>query len=68
MKIYIFGIGEGKKYLDRCIQKEIEICGYIDNYKAAQLSVLQGKPVIQQNELSGDYDFIIITLIFLPWE
>ncbi len=63
MKIYIFGIGEGKKYLDRCIQKEIEICGYIDNYKATQLSVLQGKPVIQQNELSGDYDFIIITLM-----
>lgn len=63
MKIYIFGIGEGKSYLDRCLQKEIEICGYIDNYKAAQLSVFQGKPVIQQNELSGDYDFIIITLM-----
>ena len=63
MKIYIFGMGKGKTYLDRCLLPETEICGYIDNYKAEEMGFLNGKPVFKQSELRyrDDYDYIIIT-------
>ncbi len=63
MNVYIFGLGEGKKYLDRCFVKEAHILGYIDNYVAKNITVFEGIPVIRQNELSETYDFVIITLM-----
>lgn len=63
MNAYIFGLGEGKKYLDRCILEEVHISGYIDNYMAKKVTFFEGIPVIRQSELNGHYDYIIITLM-----
>ena len=63
MKIYIFGLGERKKYLDRCLIEDVSICGYIDNYKADKMNTFAGKPVVKQDNLCKDYDYIIITLL-----
>lgn len=63
ISVYIFGLGEGKKYLDRCLLKTVHICGYIDNYKAEQMNSLEGIPVIRQKEVKAGYDYIIITLM-----
>lgn len=62
-RVYVFGIGEGKKYLDRCLLKDVDICGYIDNYKAGKMASLDGKPVVGQRSLEKNYDYIIITLM-----
>lgn len=62
--VYIFGIGNGKKYLDRCLLKNnVNICGYIDNYKAREIKFYENVPIVKQNELCEQYDFIIITLM-----
>lgn len=61
--IYIFGLGEGKRYVDRCLLDGVNICGYIDNFKAEQTKHLDGIPVVCQNELQKDYDYIVITLM-----
>lgn len=63
MNVYIFGLGERKKYLDRCLLEAVSICGYIDNYKANTMNSFAGKPVMKQSELRGSYDYIIITLL-----
>lgn len=61
--IYIFGLGEGKKYLDCCLLDTVNICGYIDNFKAEKIKNLDGIPVVRQNELCNNYNYIIITLM-----
>lgn len=63
MRIYIFGIGKGKKFFDRCLLGDVYICGYIDNYKAQEISFFENKPVIKQSELYEQYDYIVITLM-----
>lgn len=63
MNVYIFGLGKGKKYLDRCLLKTVSICGYIDNYRAGTMIAFAGKPVIRQNALCDSYNYIIITLL-----
>lgn len=62
MNIYVFGLGKCKKYLDRCLLETVSISGYIDNYKANTMNSFAGKPILRQDELSGSYDYIIITL------
>lgn len=61
--IYIFGLGEGKRYLDRCLLNEVNIIGYIDNFKAKQINGLDGIPVIFQNEIQKNFDYIVVTLM-----
>ena len=63
MKIYIFGMGKGKTYLDRCLLPETEICGYIDNYKSEEIGFFDERPVVSQKNLGESYDYIIITLM-----
>lgn len=63
INVYIFGIGKGKKCLDRCLLKSVNICGFVDNYKSEKLSIFEGIPVIKQNEINETYDYIIITLM-----
>lgn len=63
INVYILGIGEGKKYLDRCLLKHVKICGFIDNYKSEKFSIFQGLPVVGQNKINKKYDYIIITLM-----
>lgn len=63
-KIYIFGMGKGKAYIDRCLIKEnTEVLGIIDNYKADIMSEVEGIPLVKQNKLSGGYDYIIVSLM-----
>lgn len=61
--IYIFGIGKGKGYLERCLLENVYVCGYIDNYKAENMLFFEGKRVVRQNELFEQYDYIVITLM-----
>ena len=63
MNVYVFGLGERKKYLDRCLLETVSICGYIDNYKADTVPVFAGKPVVKQSDLRESYDYIILTLL-----
>lgn len=63
MNVYIFGLGQGKKYLDRCLREDVHVCGYIDNYKAEKIGIFDGKPIVRQNDLRDAYDYIIITLM-----
>lgn len=63
-KIYIFGLGKGKPFIDRCLLEDnVNVLGFVDNYKAGSLRELDGKPVIRQKELLRDFDYIIITLM-----
>ena len=63
-KIYIFGIGKGEKYLNRClIRDNVIINAYIDNYKAETLGVYNGCDIIKQDSINENYDYIIVTLM-----
>lgn len=62
-KIYIFGLGKGKPFVDRCLKDDVEMLAFIDNYKAASLRQLNGVPIITQEELPHDFDYIIVTLM-----
>ncbi len=62
MRIYIFGLGKGKEYVDRCLRKDVEIIAFIDNYRAENISI-DGIPVIKQQDISDDYDYIVISLM-----
>lgn len=63
-KIYILGLGKGKNYLERCILKEhVEVMGYIDNYKTESICQIDNITVIKQNEIEGDFDYIIVSLM-----
>lgn len=61
--IYIFGLGDGKSYLDRCLLDTVNIYGYIDNFKAEKIKNLNGIPVIRQDELCNSYSCIVVTLM-----
>ncbi len=63
IRAYVFGIGKGEKYLERCLLKDVRICGYIDNYKAERMDSYGGVPVIHQESLHEPYDFVIVTLM-----
>lgn len=62
-KIYLYGIGKGKQYVERCLIKEqIKICGYIDNYKVGEEGT-KHIPIVKSDDLREDFDYIIITLM-----
>ncbi|MDE6603088.1 MAG: GT-D fold domain-containing protein [Lachnospiraceae bacterium] len=63
-KLYIFGMGKGKAYIDRCLMKDkTQVLGIIDNYKADIMSEVEGIPLVRQNKLSDGYDYIIVSLM-----
>ena len=63
-EIFIFGIGEGKKFVDRCLDRNnVNILGFVDNYKADTLIELNGIPIVRQDELDTEFDYIIVTLM-----
>lgn len=63
MRVFIFGTGEGERYVKGCILEGVIVCGYIDNYKAGTSKYFNGKPIVKQQELQCEYDYIIITLM-----
>lgn len=63
-KIYIFGMGQGKTFVDRCLIKDgIEILGVIDNFKVGIMDETEGIPIISQSQLSDGYDYIVVSLM-----
>ncbi|MCI8294331.1 MAG: DUF1792 domain-containing protein [Lachnospiraceae bacterium] len=63
-KIYIFGLGQGKAFVDRCLLWEQTDCiGFINNYKTEEETASDGIPILKQEELSTDFDYIIVTLM-----
>ena len=62
--IYIFGMGKGKEYLDRCINSSnVNILGYINNYRNENKIAEDGKKIVTQEELEENCDYIIVTLM-----
>lgn len=63
-KVYIFGMGKGKAFVDRCLLKDQTVCvGYINNFHKDSERMHDNIPIIRQDELEGDFDYIVITLI-----
>jgi len=63
-KIYFFGLGKGKSCVDLCLRKEnVDIVGFIDNGKAEQICEIDGIPVIKQNDIKAEFDYIIVSLL-----
>ena len=61
-RVYIYGRGVGLSYLRRCINKKVDIIGYIDNYSKESLSD-DNKQIIRLNEIKSGYSFIIVSII-----
>lgn len=63
-KIYIFGVGKGKDIVRSCIrEQETKVLGYIDNAAASCREGVDGLPVFSLEEISDDYDFILISVM-----
>lgn len=63
-KIYIFGMGKGKRYVDRCLLKDqVAYIGFVDNYRADTGKMADGIPIIRQEELKSEFDYVIVTLM-----
>lgn len=63
-KVYIFGMGKGKSFVDRCLLKsQTECIGYVNNFRKDSERTYNNIPVVKQVELEDDFDYIIITLM-----
>lgn len=63
-KVYIYGLGQGKSVLDRCLLRDkLLIIAYVDNYKADKMDMLDSVPVIKSNQIDNEDADIIITLM-----
>lgn len=63
-KIYIFGLGCGLAYLERCIKNDsVNVLGYIDNYKCATEKEYNGLSIINQYNIKNEFDYIVVTLM-----
>ena len=63
-KVYIYGLGQGKTVLDRCLLRDkLLIIAYVDNYKADKIDIFEGVPVIKSNQIDNEDADIIITLM-----
>lgn len=64
-RIIIYGLGEGKKILDRCLAtSKVEIVAYIDNYKSKERPLYgDGKRIIGVKEIGDEeFDAIVISI------
>lgn len=63
-KIYIFGMGKGKQFVERCLLKDQITCiGFVDNYRADMEKAADGIPVIRQEDVKNEFDYLIVTLM-----
>lgn len=63
-KVYIFGMGKGKAFADRCLLKDQTKCiGYINNFRKDTKRTYDNIPIVKQDELKDDFDYIVITLM-----
>lgn len=63
-KIYIFGMGKGKTFVDRCmLGNQTKCIGYVNNFHKDSEKMYDGIPIVRQDELEDDFDYIVITLM-----
>lgn len=62
LKVYIYGRGVGYGYLRRCLNTNIDIVAYIDNYSLDKTAE-DGRPIITIEEIDKKIDYIIISII-----
>ncbi len=62
LKIYIFGRGLGCAYVKKCLKPDVQILGYIDNYATDETTEM-GIPIVRQNEIRDDYDYVVVSLM-----
>ena len=63
-KIYIFGMGKGRAFVERCLLRDQTECiGYINNFSKESERMCDDILIIRQDELADDFDYIIITLM-----
>lgn len=63
-KIYIYGLGKGNAFVERCLKREnSSIVGYIDNFKTDIQNKKCEIPVIRQQEIIENYDYIIVSIM-----
>lgn len=64
VKLYIFGIGQGRLCVEQAIEKEQAlIMGYIDNYSEQEQDQVTKLPIIRPEYISQDFDYIIISVM-----
>lgn len=62
-RVYIYGRGLGFSYFHNCLQKDVEVIAYIDNY-SSDLYAENGIRIIKQSEIEKNtYDYIIVSII-----
>lgn len=62
MRVYIYGRGLGLVYVNRCLQDNVDIIAYIDNYSDS-ISYENGIPVIRKKQIDDEYDYILISIM-----
>jgi glycosyltransferase family protein len=60
MRVIIFGRGKGLQYIGRCLL-QINVVAYIDNFTLETVTD-NGTPIIRQEEIDIEYDYIIVSL------
>lgn len=67
-KVYIFGVGKGKKIvMENLVENGVELLGYIDNEAYKYRDGLDGKRVILPEEIGDDFDYIIVSVMRYRW-
>lgn len=63
-KVYIFGMGKGKAVVDRCLlENQIKCIGYVNNFRKDSERTFDNIPIVRQDELEDNFDYIVITLM-----
>ena len=63
-KIYIFGMGKGKAFVDRCLlQDQTKCIGYVNNFHKDTERTYENLPILKEDELEDDFDYMVITLM-----
>lgn len=64
MKVYLWGIGKGcEKALHNLKKEKVDILGFVDNNPQLLSEHYKGKKIFSLNQISNDFDYIIITVI-----
>lgn len=62
MRIYIYGRGVGLSYMQKCLNGNVEIAAYVDNYSRDTFAE-DGIAIIREGDIKDCYDYIVVTLM-----
>lgn len=61
MKIIIYGLGESRKYIEKCLKKEHMVVGYSDS--KSRIEIFNGKKFFVLSQLlEVEYDYIVLSI------